>query len=250
MRNSESREIITLVYNHNNCNIFKDRSLSKYDLAVFVHDQDFRLRRRVVNNSITRLIQRGITNSIMSKVKMLPEWIVIVPGSSIINDINLYETLRSVPPEIMAVAPFGYEYVQFDGTWTRCSRTYGYYQKYSLSPPTNEMVLGTAGVNGMHPVAVLDGPFVAVRGEMLDKLKEIHYFNVLGECRSAMGPIVSAVCRRYGLGMMQVPVSSSCSAEYSVSFSSPRWHEIEDRIITYVSATPQAIAYNRKKESY
>ena len=250
LRNSESREIITLVYNHNNCNIFKDRSLSKYDLAVFVHDQDFRLRRRVVNNSITRLIQRGITNSIMSKVKMLPEWIVIVPGSSIINDINLYETLRSVPPEIMAVAPFGYEYVQFDGTWTRCSRTYGYYQKYSLSPPTNEMVLGTAGVNGMHPVAVLDGPFVAVRGEMLDKLKEIHYFNVLGECRSAMGPIVSAVCRRYGLGMMQVPVSSSCSAEYSVSFSSPRWHEIEDRIITYVSATPQAIAYNRKKESY
>ena len=250
LRNSESREIITLVYNHQNCNIFKDRSLSRYDLAVFVHDQDFRLRRRVMNNSITRLVLRGISNSIMSKVRLLPEWIIIVPGTSIINDINLYETLHQVPPEIMAVAPFGYEYTQFDGTWTRCSSTYGYYQKYSLNPPSNEMVLGTSAVNGMHPVAVLDGPFVAIRGEMVDKIKEIHYFNDLGECRSSMGPIVSAVCRRYRLGMMQIPVSSSCSAEYSVPTNSPRWHEIEDRIITYVSATPQAIARNRKKESF
>ena len=249
LRNSDSREIITLVYNHANCNIFKDRSLTKYDLAVFVHDQDFRLRRRVVNNSITRLVLRGINNCIMSKVKMLPKWIIIVPGTSIINDINLYEVLNQVPPEIMAVAPYGYEFTQFDGTWSRCNRTYGYYQKYRLSPAANEMVLGTAGVNGMHPVAVLDGPFVAVRGEMLDKLKEIHYFNVLGECRSAMGAIVSAICRRYGLGMMQVPVSSSCSDEYSISFDTVRWHEIEDRILTYVSATEQAIAYNRRKES-
>jgi len=250
LRNSESREIITLVYNHKNCSIFKDRSLSKYDLAVFVHDQDFRIRRRVVNNSITRLVLRGLVNCIMAKVQVLPEWIIIVPGSSIINDINLYETLRQVPPEIMAVAPFGYEFTQFDGTWTRCSSTYGYYQKYRLSPPSSEMVLGTAGVNGMHRVAVLDGPFVAIRGEMVDKFKEIHYFNVLGECRSAMGPIVSAVCRRYGLGMMQIPVSSSCSDEYSIPFDTPKWHEIEDRIITYVSATQQAITYNRKKESY
>ena len=117
-----------------------------------------------------------------------------------------------------------------------------------LKPPSNEMVLGTAAVNGMHEVAVLDGPFVAIRGEMLDKFKEIHYFNSLGECRSTMGPIVSAICRRYRMGMMQIPVSSACSAEYIVSTDSPRWHEIEDRIITYVSATEQAIAYNRKKE--
>jgi hypothetical protein len=100
----------------------------------------------------------------------------------------------------------------------------------------------------MNPVEVLDGPFVAVRGEMLDKLKEIHYFNVLGECRSAMGPIISAVCRRYRLGMMQVPVSSSCSGDYMVSYDSPKWHEIEDRIISYVAATEQAIAFNRRKE--
>ena len=248
LRYSENREIISLVYTHAGCNIYKDRSLMKYDLAVFVRDHDFRLRRKVTPNSSTRLVQRGIDNSIMRKVKMLPEWIIIVPGTSIINDINLYDTLRSVPKEVMAVAPFGYEYIQFDGTWTKCSRTYGYYQKYSLSPAGNEMILGTASVNGMHPVEVLDGPFVAVRGEMLDKLKEIHYFNVLGECRSAMGPIVSAVCRRYRLGMMQVPVSSSCAAEYLVSFDSPKWHEIEDRIINYVSATEQAIAFNRRKE--
>jgi hypothetical protein len=245
---SETREIVSLVYTHSGCNIYKDRSLTRYDLAVFVRDHDFRLRRRVVNNSVTRLVQRGIENSIMSRVQFLPEWIIIVPGTSIISDINLYDTLHRVPSEIMAVAPFGYEFTQFDGTWTRCSRTYGYYQKYNLSPAGNEMVLGTAGVNGMNRVEVLDGPFVAVRGEMLDKLKEIHYFNVLGECRSAMGPIVSAICRRYKLGMMQVPVSSACSAEYAIPFDTPKWHEIEDRIISYVSATEQAIAYSRRKE--
>lgn len=248
LKYSENREIISLVYTHAGCNIYKDRSLTKYDLAVFVRDHDFRLRRHVTVNSSTRLVQRGIDNSIARKVKMLPEWIVIVPGTSIINDINLYETLRQVPREVMAVAPFGYEFIQFDGTWTKCSRTYGYYQKYKLSPASNEMILGTAAVNGMHQVEVLDGPFVAVRGEMLDKLKEIHYFNVLGECRSAMGPIISAICRKYRLGMMQVPVSSSCAADYTVPFDSPKWHEIEDRIINYVSATEQAIAFNRRKE--
>lgn len=248
LKYSENREIISLVYTHSGCNIYKDRSLTKYDLAVFVRDQDLRLRRRVTPNSSTRLVLRGIEHSIVSKVKMLPEWIIIVPGTSIINDINLYETLRSVPKEIMAVAPFGYEYIQFDGTWSQCTRTYGYYQTYNLSPATNHMVLGSAEVNGCHQVEVLDGPFVAVRGEMLDKLKEIHYFNVLGECRGAMGPIVSAICRRYRLGMMQVPVSSSCAAGYIIPFSSPKWHEIEDRIINYVSATEQAIAFNRRKE--
>lgn len=248
LKYSENREIISLVYTHSGCNIYKDRSLTKYDLAVFVRDQDLRLRRRVTPNSSTRLVLRGIEHSIVSKVKMLPEWIIIVPGTSIINDINLYETLRSVPKEIMAVAPFGYEYTQFDGTWSQCTRTYGYYQTYNLSPASNQMVLGSAEVNGCHQVEVLDGPFVAVRGEMLDKLKEIHYFNVLGECRGAMGPIVSAICRRYRLGMMQVPVSSSCAAGYVIPFSSPKWHEIEDRIINYVSATEQAIAFNRRKE--
>jgi len=248
LKYSENREIISLVYTHSGCNIYKDRSLTKYDLAVFVRDQDLRLRRRVTPNSSTRLVLRGIENSIVPKVKMLPEWIIIVPGTSIINDINLYETLRSVPKEIMAVAPFGYEYTQFDGTWSQCTRTYGYYQTYNLSPASNQMVLGSAEVNGCHQVEVLDGPFVAVRGEMLDKLKEIHYFNVLGECRGAMGPIVSAICRRYRLGMMQVPVSSSCAAGYVIPFNSPKWHEIEDRIINYVSATEQAIAFNRRKE--
>lgn len=248
LKYSENREIISLVYTHSGCNIYKDRSLTKYDLAVFVRDQDLRLRRRVTPNSSTRLVLRGIEHSIVSKVKMLPEWIIIVPGTSIINDINLYETLRSVPKEIMAVAPFGYEYTQFDGTWSQCTRTYGYYQTYNLSPASNQMVLGSAEVNGFHQVEVLDGPFVAVRGEMLDKLKEIHYFNVLGECRGAMGPIVSAICRRYRLGMMQVPVSSSCATGYVIPFSSPKWHEIEDRIINYVSATEQAIAFNRRKE--
>lgn len=248
LKYSENREIISLVYTNSGCDIYKDRSLTKYDLAVFVRDRDLRLRRRVTPNSSTRLVLRGIEYSIVPKVKMLPEWIIIVPGTSIINDINLYETLRGVPQEIMAVAPFGYEYTQFDGTWSKCTRTYGYYQIYNLSPASNQMVLGSAEVNGCHRVEVLDGPFVAVRGEMLDKLKEIHYFNVLGECRGAMGPIVSAICRRYRLGMMQVPVSSSCAAGYAIPFDSPKWHEIEDRIINYVSATEQAIAFNRRKE--
>lgn len=248
LKYSENREIISLVYTNSGCNIYKDRSLTKYDFAVFVRDQNIRLRRRVTPNSSTRLVLRGIENSIVTKVKMLPEWIIIVPGTTIITDINLYETLRGVPKEIMAVAPFGYEYTQFDGTWSKCARTYGYYQSYNLSPATTQMVMGTAEVNGCHHVEVLDGPFVAVRGEMLDKIKEIHYFNVLGECRGAMGPIVSAICRRYHLGMMQVPVSSSCAAEYAIPFDSPKWHEIEDRINNYLSATEQAITFNRRKE--
>ena len=35
LKYSENREIISLVYTHSGCNIYKDRSLTKYDLAVF-----------------------------------------------------------------------------------------------------------------------------------------------------------------------------------------------------------------------
>lgn len=242
---SEEREIIALVFNHHNKNIFKDRSLTKWDLAVFVHDKEFKVRNRTINNAITRLVQRGI-NELLRVVKMLPEWVILVPGTSIINDLNLHETLKAVPKDVMAVAPYGYTFRYFDGTWTSCTKTYGYYQTYKLDPPTNTFTFGTLGANGMHPVEVLDGPFVAVRGECLDKLREIHYFNRLGECRSALGPIISAICRRHHLKMMQIPVSSSECADYDIPVDSPKWHELEEVIKKYENATEAGISESRK----
>lgn len=247
LRYSTEREIIALVYNHGAKNIFKDRSLSKWDLAVFIHDVTLRFRRQVKKGSITRLIERGIRSDILKKVQVMPEWVIIVAGTSIVNDLNLHDTLRSVPKDVMAVAPFGYEYRFFDGTWTNCPNTYGYYQKYTLNPPTNELVVGTKGVNGEHYVDVLDGPFVAVRGECLDNMREILYFNELGECRSMVGPIISAICRRHKLKMMQVSVSSSECASYRVPIDSPKWHQLEDVVKKYENATEAGIQ-ERKEE--
>jgi hypothetical protein len=48
--------------------------------------------------------------------------------------------------------------------------------------------------------------------------------------------------------MMQIPVSSACSSEYTVSFDTPKWHEIEDTIISYITASEEAIRYSRLKQ--
>lgn len=250
LRNSQVREIISLVYNHQACSIYKDKSLSRFDLAVFSYDRKFKLRRKAAHNSVTRLIHYGISRQITPHVQLLPEWIVIVPATSYIPDINFHDILRSVPPEVMAVAPYGYGYRTEDGRWGKCMKTYGLYQQYSLTPVRSEYVVGTCGVGGMNPVEVLGGPFVAIRGEMLDKMSEIHYFNVLGECRWAVPFIISGICHRYHLGMMQIPVLSSCCADFCIKPGTARWIEVENRIIQYECASVQEISTNRKKESF
>ena len=119
-------------------------------------------------------------------------WIVLAHSSSIIYDPSFIQKLEQVPGDVGAVAPFGYEYFLPDGTWMRCPNTYGMYSEYSLTDGMfNRRVAGTVSVTGSHEVAMLDGPFVAIRGGYLPILRNWHKLYRFGDGRGCVPYVVS-----------------------------------------------------------
>ena len=236
LRLSNEREIVTLMYTRNkNTALYKRFKHSKYECVIACSDRA-QFTRRPVQPSIGRIINGGLNRLSKMELRCVPLWIVIVAGTSVIPDINFYEKLRNVPPTVGAVSAYGYEYRLPDGTWTRCAKTYGMYSMYHTGSVDTSFIIGTGGVNGSHPVAVMGGPFVAIRGEYLNAFRGITHFNALGDCRAAIGPILSAICTVKGISMMQIPVDCGCASDYEYRPDSVEWHRVEDSILRYERA--------------
>lgn len=232
LRLSNEREIVTIMYSRNGIRLYQKFKHSKYE-CIFKCSDTALFTRRPVPPSIGRIINNALTKIIAMELRRVPLWIVIVSGTSMVTDINFHEKLRNVPSNVGAVAAYGYEYRMPDGTWTTCNKTYGIYSRYDTKCPDTEYVIGTAGINGSHPVEIMDGPFVAIRGEYLQTFRQITFFNKLGDCRGAIGPILSAICKANGISMMQIPVDCWCSKEYEYNHDSLEWHKIEDAILDF-----------------
>lgn len=237
---SESREIFTILFSRNGS---QTRGGSMRYMAyphegdeyiINVTDRRAVTRRQSADTSIPRLIARGIEAIKAKQLKYMPAWVVLAPATSYVPDPRFLDILRTVPDEYGAVAPYGYKYLMPDGSHDTCTATCGMYSMYHADSPGTEFVVG-ATVGGVNEVAVLDGPFVAVRGECMDILSDMDFFGGLGESRSMIGPIVSAICRRRAVKMASVPVNSVSCADYVLPVHSLEWNQIMDKIATYAS---------------
>jgi hypothetical protein len=84
---------------------------------------------------------------------------------------------------------------------------------------------------------MLDGPFIAVRGEYMQELSAMRYFMPLGDARGFLAPAVSAIMRRMGIPMMQIPVECWGSEEYEVHSGTPEMNLAVDKVNSFVSMT-------------
>jgi hypothetical protein len=228
--------VVTILYRRksNNAPIIYKQTLGKRDEVVFVaSDKPVSMRRkRNPQMSIFLNISRAIQSVINIKPYVTPSWIVLAHTSSSIYDPSFIEKLNEVPSDVGAVAPFGYEYILPDGTWMRCPNTYGMYSEFSSSNALySKRVAGTMGVTGSHEVAVLDGPFVAVRGGYMSCLRDFNRLYTLGDGRGCVPYVVSMVMRRLGVKVMQIEVDSSWCSDLNFPFTQMEWNRIEPQLM-------------------
>lgn len=236
LRESNVPEIVTIVYNRTeSVGIYTKYSREPNDCIFYTKDTVtyFKRSEQPIFSVFLNIAKRAHT--IMSlPPKVDPAWIILVAGSSMVPDSNFFNKLRAVPDEYAAVAPFGYEYFLPNGSWVNCPSTYGMYSLYSdVNPELARRVIGTKSAVGCHEVAVLDGPFVAIRGGYLPLLKELKSFHVLGDGRSYVPYAISMMMKRLGTKMLQIEVDSSMCADFVPSTNSLDWNKAETMLIRF-----------------
>ena len=228
--------VVTILYRRKagHAPVLYKQAMGQRDEVVFVtSDKQVRMRRnRDPQMSIFLNIGRTVQTVLNCKPCVTPSWVVLAHTSSSVYDPSFIEKLNEVPPEIGAVAPFGYEYFLPDGTWLRCPNTYGMYSEFSTNNALySKRVAGTMGVTGSHEVAVLDGPYVAVRGGYLNCLRDFSKLYTLGDGRGCVPYVVSMMMHRLGVKVMQIEVDSSWCRDVNFPFTQMEWNLLEPKLI-------------------
>ena len=249
LRYATDRQIVTFL-------ITSDGKVGRY--KEYPHTKDERIFRANSGKTIGRrqilpVFARAILNALKIynsyNFEKLPAWVIIVSSTSMITDPMFHNKLAAVPPGIGAVGPFGYGYILPDGSWDACTASYGSYGVYSELTGESRKVEGLAGTSGSTRVEMLDGPFIAVRGEFMQELSSMRYFMQLGDARGLLGPTVSAIMRRLGIPMMQIPVDCWASAEFEVRPGTPEMNLAIEKISRFVSMTESELnAFLQKRK--
>ena len=253
LRHSTTPSVITILYQRKGGERsvpYKKYGTPRGELMYLASDRVVKMRRKNdPQMSIFINISRAATKIVSINPKVPPSWIILAHATSMIYDPSLFQKLDEVPKDVGAVAPFGYEYFLPDGTWMRCPNTYGMYSEYSLTNGLyNRRVAGTVSVTGSHDVAVLDGPFVAIRGGYLPILKKFHGLYRLGDGRGLVPYVVSMMMKRMEVRMQQIEVDCSWCYDLNAPFTALEWNKLEPqfkeiglKIITKADLNPKYI---------
>lgn len=234
LRFATERPIVTLLFSSTGYRGKYDEYPNAKDECIFRVSCRKSFGRRQIPPSFARAISNALKIYNKNDAALTPSWVIIVSATSLIPDPMFHKYLDEVPTNVGAVAPFGYGHMLPDGSWDRCPDSYGSYGLYSELTKEHRKVDGIVANTGSHPVQVMDGPFVALRGEYMSELQYINYFQQLGDQRGLLGPVVSAICMKFGIPMMQIPVESWGSMEYIVRPGTPEMNLAIERIATFV----------------
>ena len=234
LRFAEERPIVTFLFSSTGMRGRYDEYPNSKEECLFRVSGGVTFGKRKIPPSFARAIMNALKIYKNQDVRLTPAWVVLVSATSIITDPMFHRKLAEVPEGIGAVAPFGYEFLLPDCSWDRCPVSYGTYGLYSEITGEHRRVEGISGTFGSHRVAVMDGPFVALRGEYLGEIGYIDFFQQLGDQRGLLGPVVSGICRKFAIPMMQIPVESWGSMEYYVRPGTPEMNLAVERIANFV----------------
>ena len=235
LRLSDERQVVTILVCDSMCGGRYIQYPNAKSECIFKARAVRRIGRRKIPPSFATAICTALKKVEYSRPKQLPSWIILSQAVASITDPSFHRILDAVPPEVGAVAPFGYDSLLPDGSWSGNPSSYGFYGLHSEISGDRRFVRGNYQTDEFRRLAVMDGPFVAVRGEYMEDLKMLAYFRRLGDLRGAIGPVVSAICRKYGIPMMCIPVDSWGPIEYTVTPGTPEMNllvEMTDRFVS------------------
>jgi hypothetical protein len=106
------------------------------------------------------------------------------------------------------------------------------YSEFSITNNLlNKRVVGSVSAVGNHEVAVLDGPFVAIRGGYINYLIRFHKLFFFGDGRGCVPYAVSMLMHRLGVKVQQIEVDSSWCIDLNAPFTQLEWNQIEPKLI-------------------
>ena len=238
IRHSDIPLVISIIYRRragsNAPTMYKKHVEGEFrEVVLFSSDAPLAMaRKKHAQMSVFLNIARAAKRAVRYGAKKTPSWIVLAHSSSVVYDQAFLRKLNQVPQEYGAVGAFGYGYVLPDGTWKRCPETYGMYSEYSINDSLmSRRVAGTMSVTGMHEVAVLDGPFVAIRGGYLKMLLDFNKLYRFGDGRGCVPYVISMIMRRLGVKMCQIEVDCSLCVELNEPYTQLEWNSIEPKLV-------------------
>lgn len=236
LKHSDTPQIVTILYRRksDNAPILYKKGMSSKEECIFTSSDVTLNMIRAKRPQMSVFINVGRAAKRVSRIKpkVTPSWIILAHTTSIIYDPAFHQKLNQIPSDYGAVAPYGYEYILPDGTWRRCPNTYGMYSEFSVKDDLmTRRVAGTVSVTGNHEVAVLDGPFIAIRGGYLPMLKSFGKLYRFGDGRGCIPYVISMLMRRIGVKMMQMEVDCSWCSDVNVPYTTLEWNQIEPKMV-------------------
>lgn len=232
---SDNPENVYIVYSRSNiANLFSKTHPEPGACTLYAQDHQIETVAKNVVFTVFSGIWRASRRLTALNSKHIPAWIILTSSTSRITDMNFADKLKAVPYEVSAVGAYGYEYFLPDGTWVKCPATYGMYSVYDSELNLSGWTVGTRGFNGHHEVAMIDGPFIAIRGTFQPLLDNFYKFYKLGDGGHAyVNAAISLMMHKLGRTMWQIPVECSKCSAHDVPFDSLKWHDAEQTLITF-----------------
>lgn len=237
LQHSEIPSVVTILYHRSLGGLapvlYRKNGPKRDELIYTAGDRMVAMRKKFKPQQSVFINISNVANKILDlHPKATPSWIVLAHVTSFVTDPSFIKKLEMVPSEYGAVAPFGYGYFLPDGTWKRCPDTYGMYSEFSFENNLmTKRIVGSVSAVGNHEVAVLDGPFVAIRGGYLSYLRRFHKLFFFGDGRGCVPYAVSMLMNRLGVKMQQIEVDSSWCVDLNAPFTPLEWNQLEPKFI-------------------
>lgn len=230
---------IYIVYSRSKvANLFTETHPEKGAYTLQVGDRPSFLKKRGKHYfTVFRNLYRAYRTICKIHAPVDPAWVVIVPGTSRITDLAFTDKLKNVPPEYGAVGAYGYEYFLPDSSWVKCPATYGMYTSFNADLTQSKWVMGSRGCNGSHEVAVIDGPFIAIRGRYWKALKTCYRFRELGNgAHGLVSYLLSITLGKFNVKLLQIPVECSMCEDLGCDTETIDWNQAEIELIKFKKA--------------
>ncbi len=233
LENSNVPVITTLIYSRGNTSIYKKMKHAEHDV-IFVTGSFAYLSIRKKKYGALMKCLKGIEKLHKINIKIKPNWIVFMSNTSCVTDILFYDKLDKIPSNVGVVGSFGFNNLPENYNWSMSKDTYGIFNVYASDGQSSKFIVGNSNINESHDVAIVNGPFIAIRGELIGKFEQKRkIIQQFSDGWNHVGPILSSIAHDSGMLVRQIPIDCCECSDFYSEIGNIDWNHDHDLFIKY-----------------
>lgn len=220
-----SPQIFRCIHKRGKCTVFKSFNppYNTYDYVSSI-ERFFTKKSGIDKTSLTmKSLIKGMSLMLSDDFKCTPSWLVYMDSTCYISDAFLKTKLDALPTDVALVGAYGWESIPKSFNWHESNDTYGLYETYSIRDNSTRKHVGTNGFGETKDVAILGGPFFAMRSSMVyDFMRNRHFYNyVVGD--DHILPILSLYCRSIKKRVCVIDTTCVSCSDYDSYIGGLEW---------------------------